>query len=172
MIDVLGGNSTWEGSKAPIIYSHSSAYSICPHPRNVKDHILRLVRDTESVVMVNISPDFIACKDTGSDNGVPELIPEEATLARIADHITYIGDLIGYDYVGIGTDFDGIESVPEGFEDVSKYRVLVAELLRRGVSDEDAAKVAGGNVLRVWAAVDAVASKLQAEGAPVLEDKA
>lgn len=63
----------------------------------------------------------------------------------MANHITYIGDLIGYDHVGLGSDFDGIASTPSGLDDVSKFPDLFAELLERGISDEDAAKIAGGN---------------------------
>ena len=170
MVDVLGGKEGYAGSKAPVIYSHSSAYSICPHPRNVPDHVLQLVKKTNSLVMVNFAPDFVSCVESDRDDGLPDFYPPNATLAHVATHILHIGNLIGFDHVGLGSDFDGIESVPEGLDDVSRYPDLVAELLRRGVSDADAAKVVGGNILRVWKDVDAVAAKLQAAGEPILED--
>ena len=82
----------------------------------------------------------------------------------------YIGEKIGFDHVGIGSDFDGIPTTPQGLEDVSKFPDLIAELLRMGLTDEDAAKVVGRNVLRVWADVDSVAARMQSEGVLPAED--
>lgn len=167
---MLGGDPNWAGSEAPVIYSHSSAYSICPHPRNVKDDVLELVRGRNSLVMVNFNPPFISCVESDNESGVPDYVPENATVHQVVRHITHIGDRIGYDHVGLGSDFDGIAEIPKGLEDVSKYPDLIAELLRQGVSDDDAAKVVGGNLLRVWKEVDAVARRLQADGEQPLED--
>jgi membrane dipeptidase len=171
MRDVLGGSPEkgWKGSIAPPIFSHSSAEAICPHPRNVPDDILQLVKKRNGLVMVNFSPDFISCKDVGDESGLPEYVKEDNNLEQVVKHITYIGNLIGYDHVGLGTDYDGIEDTPRGLEDVSKFPDLVTALLEKGVSAKDAAKIVGRNLLRVWHEADRVAAKLQKEMEPVEE---
>jgi membrane dipeptidase len=120
--------------------------------------------------MVNFAPYFISCTASDRADGIPDADPVHATLERVADHILYIGNLIGFEHVGIGSDFDGIPMVPRGLEDVSRFPNLVEELLKRGVSDKDASKVVGGNLLRVWKKVDEVALEMQAEGALPVED--
>jgi membrane dipeptidase len=89
-----------------------------------------------------------------------------ATLAQVADHVEHLAKVCGVDCVGIGSDFDGIGDTPVGLEGVDKFPDLLAELARRGWSDEDLGKLAGGNVLRALREAEAVAKKLQATTQP------
>ena len=81
-------------------------------------------------------------------------------MTDVADHIDYVVQLVGIDHVGLGSDYDGVgPTLPVGLEDVSTYPTLVAELLRRGYSEADVRKVLGGNLMRVWRAVEAAAAE-------------
>ena len=92
------------------------------------------------------------------------------TLAQVADHIDYVARLAGYDHVGIGGDFYGQsgDDLIQGLEDVSRYPYLVAELLRRGWSEENIAKLTRNNLLRVFGQAEETARRLQLERPPSL----
>ncbi|HVH08668.1 MAG TPA: dipeptidase [Gemmatimonadales bacterium] len=164
-------------TRAPLIFSHSSARALAHHTRNVPDSILRLMPANGGVVMVNFNPGFVsetvrlyedsmeararALRAAGADSAtVTDSLRRwtarapKATLEQVADHIEHIRAVAGVDYVGLGSDFDGITTVPVGLEDVSKFPALVAELLRRGWSPEDVRKVVGLNALRVLRSAD------------------
>ena len=168
-------------TRAPVMFSHSSARALTHHARDVPDSILKLVRANGGIVMVNFNPGFVseavrvyedstearvhALRASGADATVVAdslkawtARAPKATLAQVADHVEHIRDVAGVDAVGLGSDFDGITEVPVGLEDVSKFPDLLAELLRRGWSEQDVRKVAGLNALRVLRAADQVAA--------------
>lgn len=89
-----------------------------------------------------------------------------ATLSQVADHIDHIRKIAGVDHVGIGSDFDGIDDNVKGLEDVSTFPALFAELARRGWSDEDLAKLANGNVLRILQRAEDVGAQLRKTRGP------
>jgi membrane dipeptidase len=174
-------------SEAPVIFSHSSARALCDVPRNVPDHILAKLPKNGGVVMVAFVTGFVSQEAANvtlpafteynkrvrdiQDEAERQKIFEEifrplkvpkATLAQVADHIEHVRDVAGVDHVGIGADFDGNDAWPVGLEDVSTYPSLFAELIRRGWSDADLAKLAGENVLRALRDAEVVARRLQA----------
>lgn len=140
-------NQVLDMSEAPVIFSHSSAYTICPHKRNVPDDVLRRVKEKEGIVMVNFYNDYVTCSKT-------------ATLSDVADHFDHIKKVAGAEIIGFGGDYDGVTRLPEGLEDVSKVPKVVAELLSRGWTDEEVKSVLGNNLLRVLKKAEEVRDKL------------
>ena len=179
-------------SRAPVMFSHSSARAVTDVPRDVPDNVLQLLRTNGGVVMVTFVPGFLSSEvaawnklQTAEETRLAQQFPGDATkvadgvkawtaanpapratLAQAADHIDHIRQVAGIDHIGLGGDFDGIESVVLGLEDVSTYPALIAELLRRGYKDEEITKITGRNILRVMRQAEKVSKTMRAERGP------
>lgn len=171
-------------TNAPVFASHSSVRAFTPDwERNMGDEMIKVLAENDGIIMINFGSSFLRTEYQPqgnvirrditaylSRNGIDRESPEArayfaaqrranpvGTVGDVADHIDHVVELVGIDHVGLGSDFDGVFALPAGLQDVSEYPNLVYELLRRGYSDEDIEKILGGNALRVWEAVEAVA---------------
>jgi membrane dipeptidase len=172
-------------SEAPPFFSHSSAWALSDVTRNVPDDVLESVGRANGVVMVTFVPSFLVADGAEAMKGFlaelrrlegahpgdtvaieagmeayEQAHPEpKATVADVADHIDHVREMAGVDHIGVGSDFDGASAMPEGLADVSCYPNLFAELLDRGYSEDDCAKIAGRNALRVMRDSERVAEE-------------
>lgn len=180
----LAAHEVLKLSRAPVIASHSSLRHFVPDfKRNMDDGLLAALAENGGIIMINFGSSFLtrAANDYGQAfekaagafserHGVSEYDPAFrafekayrskhpypfATVIDVVDHIDHVVQLVGMEFVGIGSDFDGVgDSLPVGLKDVSSYPNLVAELLRRNYQEDEIGAILGGNLLRVWQQVE------------------
>lgn len=187
MVDVshIGEQTFWDVMQTttkPVIASHSSVYTICPHFRNLKDDQIKAIGKNGGVIQLNFYSGFLdsnymrrkedflvrhknerdSLKAAGMtsyniDDWVTKKHQQEAEalrppMSQLLDHIDYIVRLIGVEGVGLGSDFDGIESTPQHLDDVASFPLITKALMERGYSEKDIKKILGENFLRVFKA--------------------